>query len=65
MKPHALTKYSSKTLCNAWRRVPDDLNAMKARGGDGCDLDAIAQITDQVLDRIEAYSPTAPSRGAP
>ncbi len=65
MKRKALTKYSSKTLLNAWRRVLDDLNVMKERGGDGCDLDAIASVTDQVLDRIDAYSPTAPARGAP
>jgi len=49
--------YRSKTLLNAYRELLDRLNRIKA--APDCDLDpeAVARITDYLLDRIDAYRP--------
>ena len=57
MKGRRNKPYSSKTLLNAWRQCLENLNAIKA--DPACDLDAaaVAEVTDYLLDRIDAYRP--------
>lgn len=49
--------YSSKTLLRAWRQILDWVNDAKA--DPSCDLppEGWAEVTDYVLDRIDAYRP--------
>lgn len=49
--------YRSKALLTAYREVLDRLNWIKA--APDCDLDpeAVAEITDYLLDRIDLYRP--------
>lgn len=57
MKGRSNKPYTSKTLLNAWRQCLENLNAIKA--DPACDLDpeAVAEVTDYLLDRIDAYRP--------
>jgi len=57
MKDRSNKPYRSKTLLNAWRQLLDELNRMKA--DPACDLDpgSLADITDYLLERIDAYRP--------
>lgn len=57
MKGCSAKLYTSKTLLNCWRQTLDDLNRIKA--DPACDLDpeAVANVTDYLLDRIDAYRP--------
>ncbi|MFC5525827.1 hypothetical protein ACFPPA_08745 [Rhodanobacter ginsengisoli] len=59
MKGRSAKPYTSKTLLNAWRQLLEELNRQKA--DPACDLDpaAMAEITDYLLDRIDAYRPAA------
>jgi hypothetical protein len=59
MKGRTAKPYTSKTLLNCWRQALEDLNRIKA--DPACDLDpaAIANVTDFLLDRIDAYRPAA------
>ncbi|THD09449.1 hypothetical protein [Rhodanobacter lindaniclasticus] len=56
--------YRSKTLLSAYRELLDRLNREKAKPD--CDLDpeAVAGITDYLLDRIDAYRPSIGAGGA-
>lgn len=49
--------YRSKAVLNAYRELLDRLNREKA--APGCDLDpeAVARVTDYLLDRIDLYRP--------
>lgn len=49
--------YSSKTLLNAWRSMLEELNRIKANDFEGLDPEAVAGITDYVLDNIDHYRP--------
>ncbi|MFC5525830.1 hypothetical protein ACFPPA_08760 [Rhodanobacter ginsengisoli] len=62
MKGRSAKPYSSKTLLNAWRQLLEDINRIKA--DPACDLDpeAVANVTDYLLDRIDAYRPVQPAR---
>lgn len=57
MKGRANKPYTSKTVLNAWRQTLENLNRIKA--DPACDLDpaALAEVTDFLLDRIDAYRP--------
>ncbi|KAA0068958.1 hypothetical protein [Rhodanobacter sp. T12-5] len=57
MKGRTAKPYTSKTLLNAWRQLLEELNRVKA--DPACDLDpaAVADVTDYLLDRIDAYRP--------
>lgn len=63
MKP-ALKKYSSKTLLNGYREMLAGANAAKETETDPAMLESLGMVTDWLLDRIDAYSPTAPARRA-
>ena len=58
MKGRSNKPYTSKVLLNAWRQCLENLNAIKA--DPACDLDpeSVANITDYLLDRIDAYRPS-------
>ena len=62
MKGRRNKPYTSKTILNAWRQTLENLNRIKA--DPACDLDpaALAEITDFLLDRIDAYRPAQPAR---
>ncbi len=63
MKGRANKPYTSKTLCNAWRQALEDLNRIKADPDCDLDPDAIANVTDYLLDRIDAYRPATAVAG--
>lgn len=62
MKGRANKPYTSKTLLNAWRQTLENLNRIKADPACDLDPDAVAEMTDFLLDRIDAYRP-ADGRG--
>lgn len=47
-------RHVPKKLIGFYERSLQQLNEMKALGGDGCELDAIASVTDYVLDQLES-----------
>lgn len=59
MKGRSEGTYRSKTLLNAWRQLLENLNRIKADPELSADLDqdAVAQLTDYLLGRIDAYRP--------
>jgi hypothetical protein len=64
MKRRGQKTYTSKTLLNCYRETLEQLNRIKAEPD--CDLDpsAVAQLTDYLLDRIDAYRPAITPAGA-
>lgn len=61
MKGRSEGTYRSKTVHNAWRQLLENLNRIKAEPD--CDLDpaAVAEVTDYLLDRVDAYRPAVKS----
>lgn len=49
--------YRSKTLLNVYRELLDRLNRIKAAPDCDLDPDAVAEMTDYLLDRIDLYRP--------
>ena len=62
MKGRCAKPYSSKTLLNCWRQLLEDLNRSKADPSADLDPVAVANVTDYLLDRIDAYRPAQPAR---
>jgi len=62
MKGRSNKPYTSKTVLNAWRQILENINRAKADPDDDLDPADWAEVTDYVLDRIDAYRP-ADGRG--
>lgn len=64
MKGRSNKPYSSKTVLNCWRSILEELNRLKV--DPACDLEpaAMSEVTDYLLDRIDAYRPAITLTGA-
>lgn len=62
MKGRSNKPYTSKILFNAWRAVLEAVNRAKLEPGEDVAAPGWAEVTDYVLDRIEAYRPAQPAR---
>lgn len=57
MKGRSNRTYTSKTLLNAWRQILENWNVIKADPATELDPVAMAEVSDVILDRIDAYRP--------
>lgn len=56
--------YRSKTALNCWRSILEELNRLKADPASDLEPSALAEVTDYLLDRIDAYRPSVALDGA-